>query len=70
MDMDRRDQQAGRMEEIYEQLRSAYSQFRLTQNSGKAARINQDENSCKDVHTNHSEYQDSIADSEATLRPG
>ncbi|XP_044475681.1 CSC1-like protein RXW8 [Mangifera indica] len=70
MDMDRRDQQAGRMEEIYEQLRSAYSQFRLTQNSGKAARINQDENSCKDVHTNHSEYQESIADSEATLRPG
>ncbi|XP_031247425.1 CSC1-like protein RXW8 isoform X2 [Pistacia vera] len=72
MEMDRRDQQDGRMEEIYKQLRSAYSQFRLSQDLCKAApaHINHNENTCKDVNTNSNEDQESIQDSEAALRPG
>ncbi|KAJ0085615.1 hypothetical protein Patl1_08768 [Pistacia atlantica] len=62
----------GGWQEIYEQLRSAYSQFRLSQDLCKAApaHINHNENTCKDVNTNSNEDQESIQDSEAALRPG
>lgn len=70
MDMDRRDQQDGRMEQIYEQLQSAYPKFQLSQKLCKAAHKNHNENSCKDVHTNCTEARESIPDSEAVPQPG
>ncbi|XP_044510781.1 CSC1-like protein RXW8 isoform X2 [Mangifera indica] len=69
MDMDRRDQQDGRMEEIYEQLQSAYPKFQLSRKLCKAAHKNHNENSCKDVHTNCTEARESIPDSEAVPQP-